>query len=87
MDMAAHGLYQNRKHDPRPGTRSCGASTNACPSPPSAIGLQGSAGAARVLSGTSRGDRAGLAGGRRGGQDRPIDRPIDGRISINALFL
>ena len=53
--------YQNRKHDPRPGTRSCGASTNACPSPPSAIGLQRSAGAARVLSGTSRGDRAGLA--------------------------
>ena len=36
--------YQNRKHDPRPGTRSCGASTNACPSPPSAIGLQRSAG-------------------------------------------
>ena len=41
--------------------RRCGASTNACPSPPSAIGLQRSAGAARVLSGTSRGDRAGLA--------------------------
>ena len=44
LGVGMRTTYQNRKHDPRPGTRSCGASTNACPSPPSAIGLQRSAG-------------------------------------------
>ena len=58
--VAILGGYQNRKHAPRPDTGSCGAGTDACPSPPSAIGLQRSAGAARVLSRTSSGDRVEL---------------------------
>ena len=44
LGVGMRTAYQNRKYDPRPGTRSCGASTNACPLPPSAIGLQRSAG-------------------------------------------
>ena len=44
LGVGMRTTYQNRKHDPRPDTGSCGASTNACPSPPSAIGLQRSAG-------------------------------------------